>query len=69
MIESTAPKEDIQIRSDFTVHVDQRVLNTLCMEARKQGINYWDKELYSDVRNVRSDRNVPINNRTFPTDN
>ena len=52
MIESTAPKEDIQIRSDFTVHVDQRVLNTLCMEARKQGINYWDKELYSDVRNV-----------------
>lgn len=68
MIESTAPKEDIQIRSDFTVHVDQRVLNTLCMEARKQGINYWDKELYSDVRNVRSDRKIPIKNRINPTD-
>ena len=26
-------------------HVDQRVLNTLCMEARKQGINCWDKDV------------------------
>ena len=25
--------------------VDQRVLNTLCMEARKQGINCWDKDV------------------------
>lgn len=28
----------------FTL-VDQRVLNTLCMEARKQGINCWDKDV------------------------
>ena len=25
--------------------VDQRMLNTLCMEARKQGINCWDKDV------------------------
>ena len=25
--------------------VDQRILNTLCMEARKQGINCWDKDV------------------------
>ena len=25
--------------------VDQRALNTLCMEARKQGINCWDKDV------------------------
>ena len=25
--------------------VDQRVLNTLCMKARKQGINCWDKDV------------------------
>ena len=25
--------------------VDQRVLNTFCMEARKQGINCWDKDV------------------------
>lgn len=25
--------------------VDQRILNTLCMEARKQGINCWDKNV------------------------
>ncbi|MBE6275253.1 MAG: helicase [Bacteroides sp.] len=25
--------------------VDQRMLNTLCMEARKQGVNCWDKDV------------------------
>ena len=25
--------------------VDQRVLNTLCMKVRKQGINCWDKDV------------------------
>ena len=31
-------------KTDFRL-VDQRVLNTLCMEARKQGINCWDKDV------------------------
>ena len=31
-------------KADFRL-VDQRVLNTLCMEARKQGINCWDKDV------------------------
>ena len=31
-------------QSDFRL-VDQRVLNTLCMKARKQGINCWDKDI------------------------
>ena len=31
-------------KTDFRL-VDQRVLNTLCMETRKQGINCWDKDV------------------------
>ena len=31
-------------KTDFRL-VDQRVLNTLCMDARKQGINCWDKDV------------------------
>lgn len=31
-------------KADFRL-VDQRVLNTLCMKARKQGINCWDKDV------------------------
>ena len=27
------------------LHVDQRVLNTLCIDARGQGINCWDKDV------------------------
>ncbi len=27
------------------IHVDQRMLNTFCMEAREQGINCWDKDV------------------------
>ena len=30
--------------ADFRL-VDQRVLNTLCMKARKEGINCWDKDV------------------------
>ena len=29
---------------DFRL-VDQRMLNTFCMEARKQGVNCWDKDV------------------------
>ena len=33
-------------KSESVFHlVDQRVLNTLCMKARKQGINCWDKDV------------------------
>ena len=35
-----ALKESVDFRP-----VDQRMLNTLCMEARKQGINCWDKDV------------------------
>ena len=31
-------------KSDFRL-VDQRVLNTLCLKARKEGINCWDKDV------------------------
>ncbi len=31
--------------SEGYAHVDQRVLNTFCMEARKKGINCWDKDV------------------------
>ena len=30
---------------NFFVHVDQRMLNTLCMEAREEGINCWDRDV------------------------
>ena len=33
--------------------VDQRVLNTLCIDARNQGINCWDKDVYRLLHSQR----------------
>ena len=64
----TEQAEYAPVGQDTYQLVDQRVLNTLCIDARNQGINCWDK----DVSRLLLSQKVPdfhpfqdyINNRT-----
>lgn len=47
---------------------DQRVMNTLCIEARTQGINCWDKDISSFGISSKNFRRTLMDKRFPPMD-